>query len=213
MKRPDAVLLAHGACTGPSIFDHWARWFPGATVSAVDLQAGLQLERATMDLYAGAVVAEAGRLPWPLLLCGYSMGGLVALIAAATLRPELLVMIEPFPPAEIGGSHPEIQPGPGLVQPDGTESAGGPVKLRPDSALAMAQLNRGISIPPPLPFRSLVVFGDACDDERGPAIARLYGSDELLIPGMDHLGLVLDERVPEAIARYAGFGDPESGDP
>ena len=206
MKRPEAVLLVHGACTGPWIFDGWARSFPGATVAAIDLQAGLQLERASMELYAGAVVAEAGRLPWPLLLCGYSMGGLVALMAAAeTLRPELLVMIEPFPPAEVGGFHPEISRSPGLVQPDGADSADRHVRLRPDSALAAAERQRGISVPPPLSFRSLVVFDDRSGEERGRAIARLYGSDELPFSGLDDVELVLDERVPDAIARYAGL--------
>jgi pimeloyl-ACP methyl ester carboxylesterase len=205
-KRPEAVLLVHGACTGPWIFDKWAGSFPRATVSAIDLQAGLQLERASMELYAGAVVAEAGRMPWPLLLCGYGMGGLVALMAAAqTLRPELLVLVEPFPPAEIGGLHSEIRPSPGIVEPDETERAENRVQVRPDSALALAEQRRGISVPPPLPFRSLVVYGDRSAEERGGAIARLYGSDELTFSGMDHFDLVLDERVPRAIAQFAGL--------
>jgi pimeloyl-ACP methyl ester carboxylesterase len=180
-------------------------------VSAIDLQAGLRLERASMELYAGAVLAEAGRLPWPLLLCGFGMGALVGLMTARTLRPELLVLIEPFPPAEVLGSRPEIVPSPGVQEPDEVGRSDDRVQLRPDSALALAERQRGIEVPPPLRCRSVVVCGTGSNRERGPAVAALYGSDELPFPELDHLDLVLDERVPAAIARYAGFEQPADG--
>ena len=63
----------------------------------------------------------------------------------------------------------------------------------------------GISVPAPLPCRSLLVRGDGSPETRGPSIAALYGSDEMSFAGLDHFELVLDERVPRAIARYAGF--------
>jgi pimeloyl-ACP methyl ester carboxylesterase len=203
LKRPQAVLLVHGACTGPWIFEGWASWFPGAAVSAIDLQAGLQLARASMELYTGAIIAEAGRLPWPLLLCGHGMGGLVALMAAPTLRPELLVLIAPFPPADVGGSHPEITVSPGVYEPEEPERSDVRVRLRSDSALARAERLRGISVPPPLRCRSVVVLGDS--SKAAPGVARLYGSEVLSFSGLDHLGLVLAPQVPRAIAEYAGL--------
>jgi len=209
IKAPEAALLVHGSCTGPWIFEGWTQWFPGVTVGAIDLQAGLRLERASMELYSNAVIAEAGRLPWPLLLCGYGMGGLVALIAARTLRPELLVLIEPFPPRETGGFHPEIAPAPGVFEPDQAERAASPVRLRPESALAKAERERGISVPTPLPCRSLVVFRDDAGEARGAAVAKLYGSDELRFAGSSGIDLVLDERVPRSIARYSGLHTDE----
>jgi pimeloyl-ACP methyl ester carboxylesterase len=198
-KRPEAALLIHGASTGPWIFDGWASWFSPAAVTAIDLQAGLRLEQASMELYAGAVIAEAGRLPWPLLLCGHGMGGLVALMTARTLRPELLALIEPFPPAEVLGEHPNIPVSAGTYEPEERDSR---VRFRSESALARSERLRGVSVPPPLRCRSLVVRGDSAT---AATSAQLYGSEELVFPGLDHLGLVLDQRVPRAVAEYAGL--------
>ena len=200
LKRPQAVLLVHEASTGPGIFDGWPRWFPHASVVALDLQAGLLVEHATMDLYAGAVIAEAGRLPWPLLLCGLGAGGLVAMMSARTLRPELLVLLEPYSPAEMVASAPDQ-----VLDPVQAARPHPRVRMRPDSALAARERAEGISVPAPLPCRSLVVCGDGWPETRGPAIAALYGSDQMSFAGLDHFELVLDERVPRAIARYAGF--------
>jgi pimeloyl-ACP methyl ester carboxylesterase len=199
-KRPEAALLIHGASTGPWIFDGWASWFSPAAVTAIDLQAGLRLEYASMELYAGAVIAEAGRLPWPLLLCGYGMGGLVALMTARTLRPELLVLIEPFPPAEVMGDHSNITVSPGTYEPEESDPR---VRLRSESALARSERLRGVSVPPPLRCRSLVVRGESAT--AATSVAQLYGSEELVFPGLDHLGLVLDQRVPRAVAECAGL--------
>lgn len=75
------------------------------------------------------------------------------------------------------------------------------VSPRPESSLARAERKRGISVPS-LPCPSLVIYGDDFREERGSAIARLYGSDERDFPGLDHWDLVRDPRVREAIADF-----------
>jgi pimeloyl-ACP methyl ester carboxylesterase len=192
------------------VFDGWRPQFPeDVAVVAVDLQQGLRADRASMELYAGTVVAEAGRMPWPLLLCGWSMGGLVAMMAAQTLRPEAVVLLEPSPPAETAGEHLEVAiPEGGTYDPEevyGPLPAG--LRTRPESSRALGQRRRGISIPW-LPRRTLVVFGDEFTEERGRAIARRYGCEELHLPGLSHLDLVLNDQVPEAVARWAGWVAP-----
>ncbi|MGH3046464.1 MAG: alpha/beta fold hydrolase [Gaiellaceae bacterium] len=197
-------MLVHGSGSGPWIFDGWAAWFPGVRVSAVDLHAGRDAEATSMAGYA-AVVAAAGRtLPRPMAVCGWSMGGLVALCAAARVRPAHVVLLEPSPPAEVQGFHPEIRLRPGSFDP---EEAYGPfpkgMRARPASSLARDERKRGLSVPS-LPCPSLVVYGKDFPDERGARIAGLYGSDQLAFDDLDHWGLVLDQRVPEALARSLG---------
>jgi hypothetical protein len=49
---------------------------------------------------------------------------------------------------------------------------------------------------------ALVVYGHEFPEERGRALAALYGAEELSFPDLDHWGLVLDARVRQAIARW-----------
>ena len=52
------------------------------------------------------------------------------------------------------------------------------MRARPESSRAHAERKRGIFVPS-IPWPSLVVYGDDFREERGQAVARLYGSDEL----------------------------------
>jgi pimeloyl-ACP methyl ester carboxylesterase len=202
---PTSLLLVHGSGSGPWIFDGWAAAFPGVAVVAVDLHAGLDVSRASHADYAEAVVRAAAELPRPLALCGWSMGGLVVLQAAGRVRPEAVAVIEPSPPAEVQGSRPQTEVADGSFDP--VEVYGRPfpagLEARPESSRARAERKRGISVPS-LPCPSLVVFGDEFRDERGTPVAQLYGSDALDFPGLDHWDVVLDERVPRAIAAWLG---------
>ncbi len=76
-EPPSSLLLVHGAGSGPWVYAGWADSFPDLFVSAVDLQAGLDVAVASHDDYACNVVAAAAELPKPVSLCGWSMGGLV----------------------------------------------------------------------------------------------------------------------------------------
>ena len=202
IKQPASLLLIHGAGSGPWIFDNWYRWFPEMVVSAVDLHANLDIERAKMADYVGAAVEAMNQLPGPVALCGWSMGGLVALLASRQSRPHSLVLMEPSAPAEIQGVRDEVELSPGSFDSEqvyGRFPAG--QLARAESSLARAERKRGISVPN-IPCPTLVVYGLEFTEQRGRAVARLYGSKELHFPDLDHWGLVMDSQVPGAIARY-----------
>jgi pimeloyl-ACP methyl ester carboxylesterase len=211
-EPPASLLLVHGSGSGPWIFDGWGSAFPGVTVVGVDLHAGLDVSRASHADYADAVIGAAAHLPRPLALCGWSMGGLVALQAAEQVRPDSVIVIEPSAPAEVQGFHPETEITDGSFDPEALYGRRFPagIRARPESARARAERKRGISVPS-LPCPSLVVFGDEFREERGKPVARLYGSDELDLPGLDHWDVVLDERVRRAIAQWLGVGVSEPG--
>jgi pimeloyl-ACP methyl ester carboxylesterase len=200
--RPRSLVLVHGAGSGPWIFEGWAESFRGITVVTVDLHEGVDVATASHADYADKVADAAATLPAPVSLCGWSMGGLVVLQAAGRLRPHSVILLEPSPPAEVQGYNADAEVAQGTFDPEavyGPFPAG--IRARPESARARAERKRGISVPG-LPFASLVVYGDAFRDERGKAIARLYGSDELEFPGLDHWGLVSDVCVRAKIAQW-----------
>jgi pimeloyl-ACP methyl ester carboxylesterase len=171
-------------------------------VVAVDLHGGLDVARASLDDYTAAVIAAAAGLPEPIALCGWSMGGLVVLRAALPLTPACVVLLEASPPAEIQGVDPDVCVTDGVFDPEavyGPFPAG--MRARPESSRARRERRRGISVPG-LPCPSLVVHGDEFPTERGALLARLYGSETLAFPGLDHWDLVLDPRVRFAVARW-----------
>jgi pimeloyl-ACP methyl ester carboxylesterase len=194
-----SLLLVHGAGSGPQVFEHWPGHFAGLDVDAVDLQGGLVVARASMRNYAAAVAGRANLLPAPRAVCGWSMGGLAAMMAAEISGAARLVLLEPSAPAEVLGVHDDAAAVEGTFDP--IEVYGllpGGLRTRPESTLARAERKRGISVPE-LPCPALIVYGDEYPDERGRSIATQYGADERHFPGLDHVGLVLDERVPAAI--------------
>jgi pimeloyl-ACP methyl ester carboxylesterase len=113
-----SVVLAHGAGSGPWVFDAWPAALPGLEVAAPDLHAGLDVAHASMADYAESVVTAAARLPDPVALCGWSMGGLAVLMAAEKVEPAAVVLLEPSPPGEVQGFEPDIQPAPGAFDPE-----------------------------------------------------------------------------------------------
>ncbi len=108
----------------------------------------------------------------PFALLGWSMGGLVAMLAARRVEPDALVLLEPSPPGESAdGEAPEE----GLYDP---EEAYGPfpdgMRARPESRYARTERERGIPVAS-VPARTLVVSGDEFA-EGGTAVAR-YGAE------------------------------------
>lgn len=200
------VLLIHGACSGPWAFEGWEDSFaPEARLIAVDLQADVDVSGATMEEYVEQVIRAAGGVHDRPVLIGWSMGGLVAMMAAARLRASKLVLIEPSPTVEIVGNHPEV-----VIPAEGTYGAEvygglGGLPERPESAVARAQRDRGISIPD-LPFKTLVVSGDDHPEVRGSLLAARYHADEMYYAGYDHVRLVRERKVRRAIAGWLGFG-------
>jgi pimeloyl-ACP methyl ester carboxylesterase len=202
---PRTLLLVHGAGSGPWVYDGWSQHFAGLNVGTVDLQHGLDVASATHADYASAVTQAAASLPGPVCLCGWSMGGLVVAEAAERVRPHSVVLLEPSPPAEIQGNHPDVGLEAGTFDPEVAYGAFPPgMPARPESSRARAERKRGISVPR-IRCPSLVVYGDAFRDERGRAVARRYGCAELDFPGLDHWGLVRDPAVPRAIRDWLGI--------
>jgi pimeloyl-ACP methyl ester carboxylesterase len=187
------------------VFDGWREALASLEVEAPDLQAGLNVAEAAMSNYAAVVVRAAEAVPAPTALVGWSMGGLVAMLAARPANAARLVLLEPSPPAEVQGEHPEIALEAGTFDPEGTYGAFPTgVRARAESALARAERKRGVSIAE-LPSPALVVCGDEYADERGRAVAARYGAELLHLAGRSHWDLVLDPATAEGVAaRLAG---------
>jgi pimeloyl-ACP methyl ester carboxylesterase len=205
--RPASLLLIHGAGSGPWIFDGWYDSFPDLRVEAVDLQAGLDVARSSMSDFATALIRATRDVPEPAALCGWSMGGLVAMQAAAEVRPHSVVLLESSPPGETQGFDLHIEPAAGVFDPEEVYGPFPPgIRSRPESSLARADRKRGVSVPS-LPCPSLVVVGHEFRRERGRPLADLYSSDLVELDELDHWGLVLDRRPREIVRQWlAGDG-------
>jgi Alpha/beta hydrolase family len=198
------LLLAHGAGSGPWVFHGWTAAFPDLDVEAVDLMAGLNVAEASMSNYAAVIVRAAEWLPHPLALCGWSSGGLAAMMAAPQAEADLLILLEASPPGEVQGFDESVPLRAGTFDPEEAYGAFPPgMRPRPESLLARAERKRGVSVPV-LPCPALVVYGDEFPEDRGRALASYYLADELALPGLDHWGLVLDEKVRDYLSRSTG---------
>lgn len=198
-----AILLVHGAGGGPWAFADWEETFPEARVVAVDLQAGLDVARATVDDYARAVVHAAEGLPRPLALVGWSLGGLVALVAAPRIAPEALVLLEASPPLEVQGLR-DVEPQAGTFDPveHGARPPAG-MPTRRESTYAMGERDRGVSVsPPPEATRVLVVYGDGLRHDRGPVLAAYLGADELDAGAATHWDMVRSKALRARVADW-----------
>lgn len=112
-------MLVHGAGEDPSVWEGWEG-------VAIDLHAGLNVTEASMLNYEAVVTCDAALVPRPLCVVGRGMGSLAARMAAHRLELDALVLIDPWP----------AEGSPGL-EPGG---------MRPESALALAECRRGVSV-------------------------------------------------------------------
>ncbi len=204
-------VCLHGAGSYPSIFDTWSGSLPDWEVIAPDLQAGLDLFTASMKDYADAANKAAVRSSSDsrVVVCGWSMGGLVALMAAPRIRPAALILLEPSLPAEIAGTHDDVPLGDGTYDP--AELYGrwpDDPPTRPESNLALSERQRGVSVPSvgcPL----LVIASATYADTRGFPVADHYGGELALFPHLHHVSLVQNAEVRTAIGNWLIrlFGD------
>jgi pimeloyl-ACP methyl ester carboxylesterase len=193
------LVLVHGATSGPWVFDQWAAAFPGYDVCAPDLQEGLDVAQARMGDYVDRVLAAAADRPS--VVCGWSMGGLVALMAAQHSPLEAVVVLEPSLPLELSGGDARRPLRSGTYD---AESAYGPLppgtRCRPESLRALDERKRGISIPS-VDCRLLVVAGRD-GHPQGLMVARHYCADLLEFPDLGHTDLVVDRGVMADIASW-----------
>ncbi len=192
----------HGAGSGPWIFDRWVDELAGLTVQAVDLQENLDVANASMADYRDRVVDAVEAITRPTTLCGWSMGGLVALMATQETEPSTLVLLEPSPPGEVQGFDPEIVTESGTFDPEpvyGRFPVG--VGSRAESLVARSERKRGISVPE-VRCRTLVISSEEFREDRGEAVAALYGAEHVHFPGLTHWDLVLHQEVLKAVMAF-----------
>ncbi len=196
----DSLVLVHGAGSGPWVFDDWG--LPGAV--AVDLHAGLDVAHASMADYAERVARATDAVAGSCGVVGWSMGGLVAMMAAIVRAPAALVVVEPSAPAEIQGRNRDVPLRSGTFDPEDAYGRFPPgVAARPESLLARAERKRGISIPL-VPCRMLVVYGADYAGERGRPVAARYGADERGFPDLGHFELITSPAVRDAVLAWLG---------
>ncbi|MDQ3660373.1 MAG: alpha/beta hydrolase [Actinomycetota bacterium] len=197
-----SLMLVHGAGSGPWVFERWGVAFPGIEVVAIDLHDGLDVSRTSMQDYARSLVDASTGLRTPLFVCGWSMGGLVALMASASLELAGLILIEPSPPAELQGFDETHELRKGAFDPEqayGAFPAG--IKSRWESQLARDERKRGVTVPS-VTCPCLVVWGDEFATDRGRAVAGLYSAEGIPIPGADHWDLVLNLEGRDAVRQW-----------
>ena len=195
-----SVVLVHGAGSGPWVFDRWL--LPGAV--AVDLQAGLDVGDASMEDYEGRVAAVISAAPDDVRVVGWSMGGLVAMMAARAAAPRALVVVEPSAPAEVQGWHLEVSMQSGTYDPEeeyGRFPEG--MAARPESLRARSERKRGISVPS-IQCPLLVVHGADYARERGSQVAAFYDAEEMAFPQLHHFDLIRSSEVRDSIASWLG---------
>src|SRR5216683_4120678 len=105
LEKPP-IILVHGAANSGGIWHFWQRAFSraGYTSYALDLRGhgrshAVDLSRTTMEAYASDVLAVVSRLGRRPVLMGWSMGGLVSLMAVHRARAIAWVGLEWSVPA------------------------------------------------------------------------------------------------------------------
>ena len=221
MAPPRSLLLVYGSGSGPWIFEGWTAAFPGVTVDAVDLHAGLDVRRASHADYAEAVARAAAELPRPLALCGWSMGGLVVLpggrAGAAGLRgrdpgPSAPCRGPGDPSPETGGRRRQLRPGgplPGRPFLPGREPAGPPrVLARPRGSASAGSP----SVSPPVPVARRLLGRRVPGRARHAGRGALRIGTALALPPASTTGTSCStKRVPRAVARWLGIAASEAG--
>jgi len=206
LPTPTSFILVHGAGSGPWVYDGWSNNFQNIAVRAIDLQENLNIAAASMNDYADRIVTTINSARQPAAIVGWSMCGLVAMLAAQHVKLHSLVLIEPSPPAEIQRFDERVHSSLGTFDPETVYGAFPPtIRSRPESSLARSQRKMGVSAPS-LPARTLVIYGDEFRVGRGEAIVHFYKADAKYFPGKSHWDLLLDPSVRAAISTFLGTG-------
>ena len=213
------VILVHGAANSAVVWTFWQQELAaqGWSSYALDLRghgrsAPRDLSHTSMQDYATDVAALVAQFRQPPVLIGWSMGGLVALMVAATGVACACVGLAPSVPArqlnaavplrtgEFGGEEygitsrdPEAQPG--MPDLDREERTLALASLSRESRLARDERQRGIVIET-LPCPLLLVTGTADRAWPRQRYDNLWlPADYLSVEGASHWGLVLQRHA------------------
>lgn len=183
------ALLIHGAGAGGWEWDGWRRVLAAGGVAAIapDLLPGAGGLAATrLADYRRQVVHAALGLPQPRVLVGASLGGLLALAAAAEVQPQALVLVNALPPAPLHASLPPREaPGPVVhwgrdatlagtrrALPDADEATCLHAwrRWRDESGAVLAEALAGVSVA--TPACPVLVLASRHDDDVPAAVSR-----------------------------------------
>ena len=213
------LLLVHGAASSAAVWTLWQREAAalGWSSLAVDLRghgasAAVDLASVSMADYVDDVASAAARLAGPPVMVGWSMGGLVALMAAARGLAAAVVGLGPSPPARVRDAAAPLRPGtfgpeeygiadagaadqPTMPDLDAAERRIALASLGRESRLARDERKAGVVLDP-LPCPALVIAGTEDASFPPSTYATLpFAADVLTADGASHWGLVLGGRT------------------
>jgi pimeloyl-ACP methyl ester carboxylesterase len=213
------VILVHGAANSARVWTFWQAELArrGWSSHAIDLRghgtgAPTELGTTRMADYADDVVALARALRQPPILIGWSMGGLVALMAAAACRARACVGLAPSAPTRTSDASIPLRAGvfgaeeygivdrdpdrqPAMLDLDRDERRIALESLGLESRLARDERKAGIALGD-VPCPVLIVTGTADTQWPRQRYADLpFRADRLEIVGASHWGLVLNRRL------------------
>jgi pimeloyl-ACP methyl ester carboxylesterase len=218
IDRP-SIILVHGAANSGTVWRFWQRHLVehGWATYAIDLRghgrsAAVDLSHTTMGDYAADVRVLARQFRRPPIVMGWSMGGLVAMLAAVDGGAAACVALAPSTPARqcdasvvlrteefgaeeygITSDDPETQPT--MPDLDRQERLIALASLSRESRLARDERQAGIVIEA-LPCPLLLVTGTADRAWPRERYADLWlKADDLSVAGASHWGLVLNRRA------------------
>lgn len=217
-ERP-ALVLVHGAANSKMVWRFWqaALAARGWSSYALDLRghgesAAVDLAATGMADYAEDVIALAGHLERPPALVGWSMGGLVAMMAAAPCRAVACLGLAPSVPARVRDASVCIRSGvfgpeeygivdrdpdqqPMMADLDREERGVALASLAQESRRARDERQAGVVIDA-LACPLLVATGTADAQWPRARYADLHlARQHLEVSGASHWGLVLNRRI------------------
>jgi pimeloyl-ACP methyl ester carboxylesterase len=227
--RPPIVLI-HGAANSAGVWTYWQQALArdGWASYAIDLRghgasSPLDLATTSMHAYAADVLGLVEQLRRPPVLVGWSMGGLVAMMAAAAGGAVACVGLAPSMPARtvdpaiplrsgvftaeeygITGRDPDDQPA--MPDLDREEREVALASLGAESRRARDERQRGIVVAS-LPVPLLLVTGGADRQWPHERYRDLWlAADHLTVEGASHWGLVLSRRaLSQAVPAVLGW--------
>jgi len=221
------LILVHGAANSARVWTFWQDELArrGWSSHALDLRghgqsAAVDLGATRMADYADDVVALARELRQLPILVGWSMGGLVAMMAATACRAQACIGLAPSAPAQVRDASVALRVGvfgaeeygildrdpddqPTMLGLDRAERVVALESLGPESRLARDERKAGVVIENagcPL----LIITGTA--DTEWPRVrydGLQFPADHISVEGASHWGLVLDRRLLPGIASSA----------
>lgn len=201
-----AQLLLVGAdtrrpCAGSRVW-HASRSGPELAGQRRGLDPPLGADLVEWAFELVAVVERLLPRTTPAVICGWSMGGLVAMMVAGRLPIAGLILVEPSLPAEVQGVRDGVVPLRGTFDPDaiyGPRADG--IAARPDSLYALNERRRGVFVghvgcPTP------VIGGRDFGATRSEPVANHLGAELEQFSSLGHVDLLHDANVLGCVSRW-----------